>query len=95
VATRLNGLLIKENKMEARRLDHNTYDIFFGTQFSPYGSGWTRVRQGRNGTYRIAGERVDHQTLRELDSLLAPNMPITYGQDMHTMSRNCYAIATR
>jgi hypothetical protein len=85
-----------EKIMEARRLDNNTYDIFFGTQFSPDGHGWSRVRQGRNGTYRIGGEWVDHQTLRELDNLLAPNMPITYGQDMHTMAANCRAIvATR
>lgn len=81
--------------MEARRLDHNTYDIFFGKQFSPNGAGWVRVRQGRAGTYRLAGERVDHATLHELDSLLAANMPITYGQDMHTMAANCAAIATR
>ncbi len=74
--------------MEARRIDNNTYDIFFGTQWSDH----VRVRQGRNGTYRLSGMRVDHQTLRELDSLLAPNMPITYGQDMHTMAMNCNAI---
>ena len=73
---------------EARRIDHNTYDIFMGTQWSS----WIRVRQGRQGTYRLAGQRVDHQVLKELDTLLAPNMPVNYGQDMHTTMHNCMAI---
>jgi hypothetical protein len=75
--------------MEARRLDRNTYDIFMGAQWTD----WTRVRQGRTGTYRIAGQKVDHAVLKELNDILAPNMPITYGQDMHTMVRNNLAIA--
>lgn len=73
---------------EARRIDRNTFDIFIGKQWGT----WTRVRQGRNGTYVIAGQKVDHQTLRELNELVAPNMPITYGQDMHTTLHNCIAI---
>lgn len=78
--------------MEARRLDRNTYDIFFGKQFSPDGLGWSRVRQGRNSTYVLAGERVDHSTLKYLHNVLAPNMPVTYGQDIPTMLHNNMAI---
>ena len=78
--------------MEARRIDRNTYDVFFGKQFSPDGSGWSRVRQGRNSTYVLVGEKVDHPTLRWLHSVLAPNMPITYGQSIETMLHNNLAI---
>jgi hypothetical protein len=76
------------NTLEARRIDKNTYDIFQGKGWD----NWVRVRQGHNGTYRVMGEKVDHSTLKELDTILAPNMPITYGQDMHTMLRNNQAI---
>lgn len=73
---------------EARRVDRNTYDIFFGTQWSDH----IRVRQNKHGTYRVSGIKVDHQTLRELDRYLAPNMPITYGQTMQQMLHNNQAI---
>ena len=73
---------------EARRIDNNTFDIFIGKQWSD----WVRVRKGRNGTYRLAGNKVDHAFLREMDAILAPNMPISYGQDMHTMLHNNIAI---
>lgn len=74
--------------MEARRLDRNTWDIFVGKQWGD----WIRVRLGRTGVYRVAGMRVDHALLRELDRYLAPDMPITYGQDMSTMLNNNLAI---
>lgn len=74
--------------MEARRVDRNTWDIFFGNQWST----WARVRLGRNGVYQVAGEKVDHRALKELGGYLAPNMPITYGQDMATMLNNNLAI---
>ncbi len=75
-------------EIEARRIDKYTYDLFFGKQ---WGS-WSRVRQGKNGVYRVAGEKVDHQTLKALNNILAPRMPITYGQDIGTMYRNNIAI---
>jgi len=78
--------------MEARRLNNNTYDIFQGKQFSACGSGWSRVRQGKHNTYVVAGEKVDHSTLRWLHSVLAPNMPITPGQSMEQMVHNNNAI---
>lgn len=74
--------------MEFRRIDNNTYDVFLGTQWSS----WVRVRQGRNGTYRLSGQWVDHNLLRELDSILAPNMPISYGQTAEEMLHNINAI---
>jgi len=73
---------------EARRIDRNTWDIFFGTQWSS----WGRFRLGRTGVYQVGGEKVDHRTLKELGGYLAPNMPITYGQDMDTMLTNNLAI---
>lgn len=77
-------------QIEARRIDRNTYDLFFGTQWSD----WVRVRQGKNGTYRLMGMRVDHALLKWLHGVLAHNMPITYGQDMNTMILNNNAINT-
>lgn len=79
-------------QIEARRIDRNTYDLFIGKQWGD----WIRVRQGRNGTYRLAGMRVDHALLKWLHTVLAHNMPITYGQDMSTMLLHNNAInATR
>ena len=74
--------------IEARRVSRNVYDLFFGTQWSD----WVRVRQTRSGVHRVAGMMIDRQTLRDLDGVLAANMPITYGQDMETMLRNNLAI---
>ena len=74
--------------MEARRLDRNTWDIFIGKQWGD----WIRVRLGRTGFYRVAGMKVDHALLRDLGTYLAPNMPITYGQNMQTMLNNNLAI---
>jgi hypothetical protein len=73
---------------EARRINSNTYDIFFGNQWSD----WVRVRQGRSSTYRLAGMHVPHPLLKWLHSVLAEDMPITYGQDMDTMINNINAI---
>ena len=79
-------------QIEARRVDNRTYDLFLGTQWSDH----VRVRQGRNGTYRVSGIKVDHSLLRWLDTVLAPNMPVTYGQDLNTMINNINSIeATR
>lgn len=75
--------------MEARRVDRNTFDIFFGKQWGT----WTRVRCNRHGVYRVAGEKVDHRTMKELGEMLAPNMPINYGQTIQQTYFNCLAIA--
>ena len=78
--------------LEARRIDNNTYDIFIGKQWGD----WVRVRKGRSSTYRLAGMRVPHDLLKWLHTVLAPNMPINYGQDIETMLHNINAInATR
>ena len=74
--------------IEARRINSNTYDLFFGKQWSD----WIRVRQNRHGVYRVAGMMIDHPTMKELHNILAPNMPITYGQDLATMLHNNLAI---
>lgn len=76
--------------VEARRIDRNTFDLFFGNQWSS----WTRVRCGRNGLYRIAGEKVDHATLRELEGMVAHDMPITYGQSVQRTFHNWNAYRT-
>lgn len=76
-------------QIEARRIDNNTYDLFLGTQWSD----WIRVRRGRSSVYRLAGMRVEHSLLKWLHDVLAPDMPITYGQDMNTMLVNMNAIA--
>jgi hypothetical protein len=74
--------------IEARRIDNNTYDLFLGNQWSD----WIRVRQGRSSVYRLAGIRVEHSLLKWLHTVLASDMPITYGQDMNTMLINNNAI---
>ena len=76
------------SQIEARRVDNNTFDLFFGKQWGDH----ARVRKGRMGVYRLSGIRVDHETLKQLDAILAPNMPITYGQDLGTMFHNNMAI---
>lgn len=75
-------------QIEARRIDRNTYDLFLGTQWSDH----VRVRQGHHSTYRVSGQRVDHELLKWLHGVLAVNMPITYGQDLNTMINNVNAI---
>ena len=74
--------------MEVRRVDGNTFDVFQGKQWGT----WTRVRKGRSSAYRIAGERLSHAQLHELDSLLHPTMPIVYGQPQEQTLANCECI---
>lgn len=76
---------------EARRVDRFTYDLFRG-------KGWdnhVRVRQGRSSTYRLSGQRISKPELHDLHTVLAPNMPVTYGQTMEQMLLNINAINTR
>lgn len=77
--------------MEIRRLDRNTYDVFFGNQWTD----WVRVRQARSNTYVIGGSiKVGHSELRHLHNVLAPNMPINYGQRIEDTIRNCEVLAS-
>jgi len=77
--------------IEARRIDRHTYDLFIGTGWD----NWVRVRQGRSSTYRLAGEKISKPELRELDEILDPKMPITYGQTVNDMLVHINAINTR
>ena len=76
--------------MEIRRVDHRTYDVFQGKQWST----WTRVRQSRHNTYVLGGEKLGHQLLHFLHSILAPNMPVNYGQFLETTLHNCQVLAS-
>lgn len=75
--------------MEIRRVDHNTYDVFQGRQWGT----WTRVRKGRNNTYALGGEKLPKALLKFLHDILAPNMPINYGQNLETTLHNCHVLA--
>jgi hypothetical protein len=71
-------------QIELRRVGPYVYDLFQGNQWET----WSRVRKGRSSTFVLEGERLPHNMLKELDKILTPNMPITYGQDLETMLRN-------
>ena len=70
--------------IELRRVGPFVYDLFQGNQWST----WSRVRKGRSSTFVMEGERLSYDMLKALDRILAPNMPITYGQDLETMLRH-------
>jgi hypothetical protein len=75
-------------QVEARRINRNTYDLFFG-------KGWdnhTRVKQGKMSTYRVGGNHISKPELKDLHDVLAWNMPITYGQTVDEMLNNVLAI---
>lgn len=74
--------------MEMRRVDNNTYDIFRGKGWD----NWTRVRKGRSSTYGVTGMRVPHQTLKDLDQVLNPHLPICYGQSFEQTITNLEAM---
>ena len=75
--------------MEIRRIDNNTYDVFMNTQWDEH----TRVRKGRSSTYVLSGNKLPHPVLKELHSLLAPNMPVNYGQSPQQTVNNCAVLA--
>lgn len=74
--------------LEIRRINKFTYDLFFGKGWD----NWTRVHQGRSSTHRTHGEKLRKSVLKELDEVLAPNMPVTYGQTVEEMLHNVYSI---
>ena len=70
--------------MELRRISYNTWDVF-------QGKGWnnhTRIRKGKAGVYRMLGAHMPRQLLKELDSVLYPNFPITYGMTVDQTVNN-------
>lgn len=75
--------------MEFRRVAANVYDVFQGTQWGTH----SRVRQTRNGVYVMQGEKLPHRTLKWLNSVLAPNMPINYGQPQEQTIYNCQVLS--
>lgn len=81
--------LAAQSSMEIRRLDHNTYDFFQGAQWGT----WSRVRKGKHNTYLLGGEKLSKGMLRFLHDILAPNMPINYGQPLEVTLHNCQTLA--
>jgi hypothetical protein len=71
----------KELDLELRRIDRYTYDVFMGNQWVDH----TRVRQTRSGVRVISGNRLPYAVLKELNRVLHPSMPITYGQTVEQM----------
>lgn len=74
--------------MEIRRIDNNTYDVFMNTQWDEH----SRVRKGRSSTYVVSGNKLPHALLKELHGILAPNMPINYGQGLLQTLDNCHIL---
>ncbi len=81
--------MISQN--EVRRLDRFTYDIFRGKGWDDH----VRVHQGRSSTWRVSGGRISKPELRDWHDVLAPNMPVTYGQTVEQMLFNINAINVR
>lgn len=74
--------------LELRRVDHNTFDLFQGKGWN----NWTRVRKGRSSTFGVAGQRIPHGLMRELDGVLHKFFPINYGQDLAVTVHNLQAL---
>lgn len=74
--------------LELRRVDHNTYDLFQGKGWN----NWTRVRKGRSSTFGVAGQRIPHALMRDLDQVLHKQFPINYGQQLEETVRNLNSI---
>lgn len=75
--------------MEIRRIAPHVYDVFFNKQWDEH----SRVRQGRSSTFVVSGNKLPHPVLKELHSLLAPNMPVNYGQSVEQTVNNCAVLA--
>ena len=74
-----------------RRVDSNTFDIFTGKQWGSH----SRVRQGRSSAYVAQGERLPYPFLKYLHDVLAPNMPINYGQPHEQTLTHCFQHLSR
>jgi hypothetical protein len=74
--------------MDVRRVDRNTFDVFLGTQWDQH----IRVRLGRSSIYRMSGIRLDRASMHQLEEILHPTMPITYGQPQPQTLALCKAI---
>lgn len=71
---------------EIRRVDHNTYDVFIGNQWSDH----SRIRVGRSSAYVLSGLRLPYAFLKHMKAVCAANMPINYGQDHEQTLKNCF-----
>lgn len=76
--------------MEIRRISPFVYDVFTGKQWGTH----SRVRQTRQGVYVMSGERLPHRVLKALADILAPNMPVNYGQTLDVTVQNCQMLAS-
>ena len=76
--------------MEIRRVSNFVYDVFQGKQWGTH----SRIRQTKQGVYVMFGEKLSHRLLKELSSILAPNMPINYGQTLDGTVINCQILAS-
>lgn len=75
--------------IELRRVGPYIYDLFQGNQWST----WSRVRKGRSSTFVMAGEKLPHSLLKDLDGILHPRFPIN-NQPLHITVNNLNAINT-
>jgi hypothetical protein len=71
---------------EIRRVSPTTYDIFSGNQWGTH----SRIHRGRNNTHVTKGEKLPYSFLKHLHNVLAPNMPINYGQTHQQTLDNCF-----
>lgn len=55
-----------------RRLNKHTFDCFEGKQWST----WTRLKEGKNGVYVSAGERLPHPVLKALTKAIDARLPV-------------------
>ena len=71
--------------MELRRTDNKyEFDCFYGNGWD----NWARVHKGRSSTYQVAGQKLSKAELKWLHDILAPDIPITYGQSVEEMLFN-------
>lgn len=56
--------------MVVRKVNRDTFDVWTSDQ---YWDGWTRVRYGAKGIYRVDGKRVNAKALAEIDTAIKGN----------------------
>lgn len=78
------------NSIEVRRVNANTYDVFLGKQWVDH----SRIRQTKHATFVVSGNKLHRNVLRELHEVLAPNMPVNYGQNFVQTVFNCQVLAS-
>lgn len=53
--------------MVVRKVNRDTFDVWTSAQ---YWDGWTRVRFGNKGLYRVDGKRVNNKTLADMEAAI-------------------------